>query len=347
MGTPFPDWEESQYLQHFRMSKDTFWYLSHRFAAYFEKQNTQLRRALPPPKRLAVVLHWLAQASSFSELAALYGIGKSTVVALVHQGIAILRERLFHDAIKFPTGPELEQVIVDFESLCGLPCCGSALDGTFMPIKKPSEFGDTYYCYKHFNAIIVLGCVDARGIFTYVNAGRPGSVGDSYTYIHSLLYQKIANGEWLYRSPMTIEGVSVKPFLVADSAFPLDSTSMKCFPDSANVPQKRSFNYSLIRTRRVVEQAFGRLKGRWKIMDSNCKLNDPVFVRQVAMVCCALHNVCERHQCPFEPGWLPDENAYTASIPTHLQANVVIGPAAGIRDALATYIHRHCPAPQS
>ena len=265
----------------------------------------------------------------------------------MHQGIAILRERLVHDAIKFPTGPELEQVIVDFKSLCGLPSCGGALDGTFMPIKKPSEFGDTYYCYKHFNAIIVLGCVDARGIFTYVNAGRPGSVGDSYTYIHSLLYQKIANGEWLYRSPMTIEGVSVKPFLVADSAFPLDSTSMKCFPDLANVPQKRSFNYSFMSTRRVVEQAFGRLKGRWKIMDGKCKLNDPVFVRQVAMVCCALYNVCERYQCPFEPGCLPDENAYTTSIPTHLQANVVIGPAAGIRDVLATYIHHHRPAPQS
>ena len=63
-------------------------------------------------------------------------IGKSTVVALVHQGIAILRERLAHDAILFPTGPELEQVMVDFQSLCGLPCCGGALDGTFMPMKS-------------------------------------------------------------------------------------------------------------------------------------------------------------------------------------------------------------------
>ena len=97
------------------------------------------------------------------------------------QGIAILRERLVHDAILFPTGPELEQLMVDFQSLCGLPCCGGALDGTFIPIKKPSDFSDTYYCYKHFTSIIVLGCVDARGIFTYVNASRPGSVGDSYT----------------------------------------------------------------------------------------------------------------------------------------------------------------------
>ena len=343
IGRLYPDWEENQYLQHFRMSKDTFWYLSQRFGKYFEKENTNLRHAIPPAKRLAVVLHWLAQASSFSELAALYAIAKSTVVAIVHQGITILREKLVHEAILFPTGSELEQVMIDFEALCGLPCCGGALDGTFMPIKKPMEFGDTYYCYKRFTAIIVLGCVDARGIFTYVNAGRP--VGDSYAYRHSLLYRKIMNGEWLAHSPKLIEGTRVKPFLVADSVFPLESTCMKCF-EVGNVPQKRSFNYSLIRTRRVVEQAFGRLKGRWKIMDGQCKANDPVFVRQVAMVCCALHNVCERHQCPFEAGWLPDESVYINTTPTNLQASMVIGSGANVRDAIAKYIHRHRPAPQ-
>ena len=153
------------------------------------------------------------------------------------------------------------------------------------------------------------------------------------------------NYEWLAHSPKLIEGMRVKPFLVADSAFPLESTCIKCF-EAGNVPQKRSFNYSLIRTRRVVEQAFGRIKGRWKIMDGQCRANDLVFVRQVAMVCCALHNVCERHQCPFEPGWLPDKSAYINTTPTNLQANVVIGSGSNIREAIAKYIHRHRPAPQ-
>ena len=98
----------------------------------------------------------------------------------------------------------------------------------------------------------------------------------------------------------------MKLFLVADSAFPLQSTCMNCF-ELGNMPQKRSFNYNLIHTIRVVEQAFGRLKGRWKIMKGQCNVNDPVFVRQVAKVCCALLNVCERHQCHFEVGWLLDE----------------------------------------
>ena len=97
-----------------------------------------MQQPLVPAKRIAIVLHWLAQASSFSELAALYAIDKSTVATIVHEGVTILQERLAPEVILFPTGQELDWVIVDFEALCWLPCCGGALDGTFMTVKKPS-----------------------------------------------------------------------------------------------------------------------------------------------------------------------------------------------------------------
>ena len=155
------------------------------------------------------------------------------------------------------------------------------------------QFGDTYYCYKHIIAIIILGCVDSRGVFTCVNVGRPGSVCDSYTYRYSPLHQKLTSGEWLDHSPRQIGGCNVAPFVVAEVAFPLASNMMKCYEGTTFPRWQRSFNYSLIRTRCVVEQAFGRLKGQRKIVDK-CNLNDPVFARRVAIVCCALHNVCER-----------------------------------------------------
>jgi hypothetical protein len=44
--------------------------------------------------------------------------------------------KLVSDAIRFPTGQELDQVIADFEDLCGVPMCAGALDGTFIRIKK-------------------------------------------------------------------------------------------------------------------------------------------------------------------------------------------------------------------
>ena len=34
-------------------------------------------------------------------------------------------------------------------------------------------------------------------------------------------------------------------------------------------------------------------------MDGQCMLSIPVFARHVAMVCCRLHNVCERDNCAY------------------------------------------------
>ena len=43
------------------------------------------------------------------------------------------------------------------------------------------------------------------------------------------MIRKIESGEWLAHSPMTIAGVNVKPFLVADSVFSLASICMKWY----------------------------------------------------------------------------------------------------------------------
>ena len=80
---------------------------------------------------------------------------------------------------------------------------------------------------------------------------------------------------------------------------------MKCFDEDPMRPHYVSFNYSVIRTRRVVEQAFVRLKGRWRVT-AQSKLNDPVFASVVGTVCCGLHNICERYKCPYEDDILPD-----------------------------------------
>jgi hypothetical protein len=111
-----------------------------------------MTQPLSPEKRLAIVLHWLGQGSSYSELAALYAVGQSTVVSIVHNLNDELRQRLIPEAIHFPTGQELQQVMVDFEDLCGVSMCAGALYGTFMGIKKPTEYGDTFllqevYCH--------------------------------------------------------------------------------------------------------------------------------------------------------------------------------------------------------
>ena len=76
-------------------------------------------------------------------------------------------------------------------------------------------------------------------------------------------------------------------------------------------------------------------------MDVQCMPNDPVFARHVAMVCCGLYNVCERHNWAFEPSWLPEESAYVETTPINLHVTAVVGSASSVREAIARHIHRH------
>ena len=102
--------------------------------------------------RLAITLHFLVQGLSFAQLALMYSVGKSTAVAVVHDTIKQLRVHLVPKAIWFPSGRELDQVLLDFECLSGgggLPQCAGAVDGTFMRIRKPCVYGDASWCYKH------------------------------------------------------------------------------------------------------------------------------------------------------------------------------------------------------
>jgi len=57
-------------------------------------------------------------------------------------------------------------------------------------LQKSLAFG----CYKGFDALLVLATEDARGVFTYIHAGSPGSVGDAGVYVQTLLKRKIEHG---------------------------------------------------------------------------------------------------------------------------------------------------------
>ena len=50
MGRSHPDWDENQYLQHFRMSRDTFWYLVQTFGKYFKNRIRICNVHYPLPK---------------------------------------------------------------------------------------------------------------------------------------------------------------------------------------------------------------------------------------------------------------------------------------------------------
>jgi hypothetical protein len=287
-----------------------------------------------------ITLHWLATGMTFKDLADGWGIGKSTAHVIVHQFVYALLRSIVAYSIVFSIGDELYRVMNDFQALCKLPQCAGAIDGCFIPIVRPEgEFGHKYWCYKGMDAIILLAVVDALGIFTYCHCGMPGSVGDSGTYMDTALKRNIVNGVWLPDSDaQVIAGVRVRPHIVADAAFPFSAAMMKGYPgDPASGSEEHAYNYAHVRTRRVVENAFGRLKGRFQVLRSS-QMNDPEFHTDCTLVCCALHNCCERHSDHFEDDWFPAPEAEEAG--PHLGGVQAETRAAIVRAALAKHVKK-------
>ena len=75
---------DSRYVETFRLDYTTFHWLLSQVEGVIQRQDTRFRNALPAAKKLAITMQWLAQGSTFGQLANEYFIGKSTAHETVH-----------------------------------------------------------------------------------------------------------------------------------------------------------------------------------------------------------------------------------------------------------------------
>ncbi len=89
------EFQASDWLQKFRMTKETFFLLCGKLKPRLSRQDTRLRPALPLEKRVAVALWRLASNVEYRTISALFGVGRSTVCKCVrdvcHAIVLLLR----------------------------------------------------------------------------------------------------------------------------------------------------------------------------------------------------------------------------------------------------------------
>ncbi|CAM5109052.1 unnamed protein product, partial [Eretmochelys imbricata] len=76
-------WDDSQWLQNFRMCKGTFMELCDLLSPALKRMNTKMRAALTVEKQVAIALWKLATPDSYWSVGNQFGVGKSTVRAAV------------------------------------------------------------------------------------------------------------------------------------------------------------------------------------------------------------------------------------------------------------------------
>ena len=298
-----PGFTNAQWLQNFRMSEETLNFLCNKLRPVMERQDTTFRRCVPLKKRVAIALWKLATGSEYRSIGHLFGVSITTACRCVQDFCAAAETLLVPEQICFPDEEKFKEMATYTENRWGLPHCVGAIDGSHIPIIAPQEYHCDYFNRKGWHSIILQGVVDGKGIFWNVFAGLPGSLHDARVLRLSTLWELASGGNHFRAHTRNIGGVTAGYYLLGDSAYPLQNWLLKPFQDTGRLTaEQHLFNKKFSRARVVVENAFGRLKGRWRCLlkRNDC---DVQLVKSMVVTCCALHNLCENHGETYENEW--------------------------------------------
>ena len=141
-------------------------------------------------------------------------------------------------------------------------------------MKKPKNTGALYHNYKGFFFIVMFALVEGQYKFRWVDAGTVGSCSDAQIFNASQLKRRIEDGRIGFPdpAPITQGGRDVPFFILADDAFARKTWLMKPYGRRMLTREERIANYRISRCRRVVENAFGILVSRFRMMLTTIEL---------------------------------------------------------------------------
>ena len=291
--------EDPKLLKNYlRMPKKVFKELFKRLKKRLKKRHV-VRKPLSVGLKLVLTLRYLASGASYSSMRFHWRLPHNTISCVVREVCTALVEELTDEMMKFPTNEEeWEKIAKDFYEIWDFPHVLGAIDGKHVAMKAPLNSGTLYHNYKGFFSILLLGVVDADYKFIYADVGGKGSSSDAQMFNASELKEGLEHDLLSVPKPVPLPGDNqpVPYFLVGDDIFSLRTYLMKPYSKRGMTIEERIFNYRLSRARRVVENAFGILCSRFRVLLHTME-QDPATVRLILKACILLHNLL-RTRCP-------------------------------------------------
>ena len=163
-----------------------------------------------------------------------------------------------------------------------------AIDGKHINIWCPAGSGSEYFNYKKQFSVVLLAIADANAKFIAFDLGHHGSQSDGGIFKTSSL-GKICDSPNIPEDTSIGNSEPIPFFLIRDDAFALTCHMMKSYPYRTAIGDEKVFNYRLSRARRIIENAFGVMSARFRILLRTMELNVSHAI-SVPRACIALHN---------------------------------------------------------
>ena len=256
-------YDDALFCRAFRMPRQAFHELLSSVRQSLQKNIEMGRRAkrptIPPDVRLAVTLRMMAGAS-YLDLMGTYQMSKTSVYNVFHSTCTVLSERLQLPGLP-STVSGLRHSAKTFKMSRNPPSplsgCVGALDGIAIKIKKPAwcHAPSTLFCRKLYYALPVQAVVDADYRFLCCSARCVGSTHDSVAHTVSALGHYLESGKLHFEC-----------WIAGDEAYVCTESLITPFPAASATDAEDAFNYYHSSLRMHVEQAFGMLVGKWRIL---------------------------------------------------------------------------------
>ncbi|XP_031338792.1 uncharacterized protein LOC116172405 [Photinus pyralis] len=303
--------DPESYRQFIRMCGQHFDELLECIRSDIVKQTTNMRESISAEARLALTLRFLATGETYRSLMFATRIHESTISLIIPDVCNAICEKLKSVYLQMPT-TELEWRVIasEFQKHWNFPLCLGAIDGKHINFRPPRSSGSYYFNYKGDHSIVLLAVADASYKFLYVDIGVNGRVSDGGVYRESSLKWAIDHNTLNFPPHECLPGQNTQlPYtFVADDAFPLSTRIMKPYHSRGLTNERRIFNYRLSRARRVIENSFGILANRFRILLNTINLN-PDKVELITLTCCILHNfLLEKNPRYLEPSENTEDN---------------------------------------
>ena len=198
--------EEKDWVENFRMRKETFVYLCSQLRPSIERKKTKMRTPISVEKRVAITLWRLATNAGYRTIGHLFGVARNTVHYIVNDVCRSLVGVMHQRLLKWPTGEILDDTVDHFHRRWGFPQTVGAIDGTHIPILRPTRYHTDFYNRKGFYSVIMQAVVDSYHRFTNIYLGWPGRVHDARVFANSPLFTEATNGTLLPHRPKHING---------------------------------------------------------------------------------------------------------------------------------------------
>lgn len=189
------------------------------------------------------------------------------------------------------TEAEWDYIATRFNDLWNFPNCIGAVDGKHVVMDAPPNSGSIYYNYKGTHSIVLMGIADAQYKLIYADVGCNGRLSDGGVFKKCSFAKAMEQNRLNLPMPKALPNrqTPVPYVLVADDAFAMKPDLLKPYSGRNLVGLQRLFNYRLSRARRIIENVFGIMSARFRVLRKPIHL-DANKTRKITLACGALHN---------------------------------------------------------